>query len=308
MATSSAGSPTTQVAIQLPASGSTVTVTNRVTNQPAIVYSSSTGTGTISPVITDTGGNVPGWVPEGSYTLSAAASGSFGGATINWEAVYGAGVGNVASNVVDTAQLSTAVQNELTLYGPPSPIGALMHYAGSADPIDVDSVKRWMICDGRSLSTTGTYASLFAVIGGVYGTAGGAGTFQIPDLRGRVAVGAGVGTGLSNRTLASTGGEENHILTATQIPSHTHSGTTGNDTPDHAHNPGSPGVDFLMGGASSATNLAAGTTFGIGHSFGTAGATVRHQHPFTTDNGTGGGASHNNMQPYLAVNHIIRVV
>jgi microcystin-dependent protein len=43
-----------------------------------------------------------------------------------------------------------------------------------------------------------------------------------PNLSGRFVLGSGPGTGLTNRTLNTTGGEENVTLTLAQMPAHTH--------------------------------------------------------------------------------------
>ncbi len=87
----------------------------------------------------------------------------------------------------------------------------------------------WLICDGRPVSRT-DYKSLFAVIGTVYGAGDGAGTFNLPDLRGRTVVGldnmgggsANVITDLAGRTLGGKFGEEAHRLTVAEMPSHAH--------------------------------------------------------------------------------------
>jgi len=63
--------------------------------------------------------------------------------------------------------------------------------------------KGWAICDG----TNGT-----------------------PDLRGRFIVSSGQGKGLSNRKVADNGGEENHLLIADELPSHSHIANTFNTT------------------------------------------------------------------------------
>src|SRR5207302_11385946 len=79
----------------------------------------------------------------------------------------------------------------------------------------------FLLCDGSAVSRT-TYTALFAVIGTTYGSGDGSTTFNVPDLRGRVAVGAGQGTGLTNRVLGAMSGEENHVLTIAEMPAHTH--------------------------------------------------------------------------------------
>ena len=79
----------------------------------------------------------------------------------------------------------------------------------------------WLICDGSALDTT-TYAALFAAIGYTYGGSGA--NFNLPNLRDRFGLGAS-----ATNALAATGGEATHLLTAAEIPAHTHPIT------DHTH-------------------------------------------------------------------------
>lgn len=204
--------------------------------------------------------------------------------------------------------------------GVPSPIGLTMQYAGTQDPTDVDGTARWLICDGRALSRT-TYAKLFNVIATTYGIGNALTTFNIPDGRGRVLMAAGAGSGLTVRTLATTGGEENHVLSTGEIPAHTHTGTmggtTGLESAAHSHSP-SGAVSFV-------TDNGVATGKGIplqggGHaSTGpttTDGVSANHTHTISADtsNGTltisnaGSGTGHNNMMPYVVLNHIIKAL
>ena len=80
--------------------------------------------------------------------------------------------------------------------------------------------KGWAFCDGQILPISPN-AALFALLGTYYG-GDGTQTFALPDLRGRVPIGMGQGTGLSSRPLGQAGGEEQVTLDITQIPSHTH--------------------------------------------------------------------------------------
>lgn len=93
-------------------------------------------------------------------------------------------------------------------------VGQIMMFAGNFAPVD------WHICDG-SLLNIADYNALFALIGTAYG-GNGTTTFGIPNLRGRLPVGQGQGTGLSNRILAVKGGEENVTLTQAAMPLHNH--------------------------------------------------------------------------------------
>lgn len=81
--------------------------------------------------------------------------------------------------------------------------------------------------DGSAVSST-TWAALFAQIGTTYGPGDGSTTFNVPDSRDRVVIGAcatSPGAGLSARPEASTGGEESHLLASAEMPTHTHTGT-----------------------------------------------------------------------------------
>lgn len=107
------------------------------------------------------------------------------------------------------------------------PAGVMVDFAGTAAPAG------WLLCAGQAVSRT-TYAALFAAIGVVHGAGDGTTTFNVPDMRGRVAAGkddmggsaAGRlttgGSGVNGASLGANGGAETHTLTAAQIPAHTH--------------------------------------------------------------------------------------
>ena len=78
------------------------------------------------------------------------------------------------------AALSAAVQQLLV------PTGAEIPFAGSSAPVG------WLLEDGAAVSRV-TYAALFAVVGTTYGAGDGSTTFNVPDARGRVPLGAGTG-------------------------------------------------------------------------------------------------------------------
>jgi microcystin-dependent protein len=99
--------------------------------------------------------------------------------------------------------------------------GFITEFGGSAPPAG------WLVCDGQAYSRS-TYAALYTALGGTssrWGQGDGFSTFNVPDLRGRVSVGAGLGAGLTNRALGSIGGEENHTLSLYEMPVHNHSVT-----------------------------------------------------------------------------------
>lgn len=157
-----------------------------------------------------------------------------------------------------------------------TPVGAIMPYGGDSDPA------YWLICDGRAVSRT-AYAELFAVIGTTYGTGDGSTTFNIPDLRGRVAVGHNTTYGLG-----ASGGEAAHTLSVNEMPS-------------HAHTPNNWIVVTNSNYVSAGDKIPSGTSGAFSAKIN---ATANSDNYIS--NNTGGGLSHNNMQPYLVTNYIIK--
>jgi microcystin-dependent protein len=87
-------------------------------------------------------------------------------------------------------------------------------YSRSDPPIN------WLFCDG-SQQPISTYEVLYTLIGTTYG-GNGVTTFGLPDLRGRVPLHFGTGTGLSPRPLATASGTEGVTLLTSQMPIHSH--------------------------------------------------------------------------------------
>ena len=94
-------------------------------------------------------------------------------------------------------------------------IGAVVFKAGPTVP------SGFLAANGQAVSRS-TYAALFAEIGTAWGTGDGTTTFNLPDLRGRVPVAAGQGTGLTDRVLATIGGAETVTLSVNEMPLHGH--------------------------------------------------------------------------------------
>ena len=176
--------------------------------------------------------------------------------------------------------------------------GTVAMFAGGALPTG------WLWCDGSAISRT-TYAALFAAIGGYWGTGDGTGTFNVPDLRSRVPIGAGAAApaGLTPRNLGVAGGEENHVLTVNELASHNHDGMSGAEDRDHDHGvpPGSTGYVGTYGAGWGPVNGGAPATGGPIAASGI--ERTKHLHPIAY-----GGASwsHNNMQPYAGINYMIK--
>mgnify|MGYP001590340085 CR=1 FL=1 len=124
------------------------------------------------------------------------------------------------------------------------------------NPEDLHTNPYWLLCDG------------IEVVGPAWGP------FTPPDILGRMLLGAGQGTDLTNRTMGDDGGEEDHELTVGELAEHTH--------------------DVKVGTGSATTAITSGSS----------GST-------TTDIADaaiaeGGGNAHNNMPPFFCAYPIIR--
>jgi microcystin-dependent protein len=98
------------------------------------------------------------------------------------------------------AAIDTALTNRVTAVETQTvPTGSLFPFAGAASPAG------YALCTGASVSTSGTYANLFSVIGYTYGGSGA--SFNLPDLTTRIPVGyqAPVSLGTATITIAAPG-------------------------------------------------------------------------------------------------------
>ena len=196
------------------------------------------------------------------------------------------------------------------------PAGIIMPFAGTVAP------QGCLFCDGSAVSRT-TYAALFAVIGTTYGEGDGSTTFNIPDLSGRVVIGVS-----NTHAIGSTGGEEFVTLDSDQMPAHSHEvpqhgheNDIGATMPELAHSITqpvykykSPKIARTYTGSlsksisSTSTQTATRSTNVSVSSHASASCTVAGSVTpcAPLDSGTfGGNGSHNNMQPYTAMNYII---
>ena len=164
-----------------------------------------------------------------------------------------------------------------------TPIGSGMDYYGTTAP------NNYLFADGSAISRT-EYAELFSVIGTTYGAGDGSTTFNLPDKRTRVSVMRSAGDD-TFATLGAKGGEKKHTLTVSEMPSHTHTQNS------HSHTMGR-GNDNNLG--TGANQYGWQSTDDKSGAYATNGTTATNQN-------TGGGQSHNNLQPYFVCNYIIKV-
>jgi len=183
---------------------------------------------------------------------------------------FGAAWVDVYSDIFySKAQIDTAIAGAL-------PVGMMFPFAGAAAPTG------YLLCNGAPVSRV-TFVQLFNVTGTTYGAGDLLTTFNVPDLRGRTLVGAGVGDAVDATTWnrGQKYGAETVALTTAQIPAHSHgvnqyganstsSGGFNNTPPQNSNN--------------QVTTLYTGFQ--------------------TTE--TGGGLSHANIQPSLGINYIIK--
>ena len=146
--------------------------------------------------------------------------------------------------------------------------------------------RNWAFCDGQIIPISQNTA-LFSLIGTTYG-GDGRSTTALPNLQGRAPMHPGRGPGLTSRQLGQRGGTEVVTLAEGQMPDHNHlfQGDRGRA------NSTSP-LDKTVVRASSFLPYQQEVTNNL---VDMADAALPN---------TGGSQTHNNMQPFLAINFII---
>jgi len=173
----------------------------------------------------------------------------------------------IANATILTDDIATATLAS-SLFGIP---GEIRLWSGSTAPTG------WLICNGAAISRT-TYATLYGITGTLYGVGDGSTTFNVPNLKGRVPVGYDA-TQTEFDTIGESGGSKTHTLTIPEIPQHNHSITV----------VGSASIPLQNTAWPSGFNPNNNGTW-----------------PSSAAGNTGGGGAHNNIQPYLTIQYIIK--
>jgi len=171
-------------------------------------------------------------------------------------------------NITGNVSADSFIGSGSALTGVP-PTGSIIMWGTTTAPTG------WVLCDGSSLNRTGTYSDLFAVIGTTYGNVS-ATHFNVPNFKGKVPVGYNAAE-TEFDAMGETSGVKTVTLTTAQIPSHRH------------------GYMIQSAGQSGATQWLRKIYDGS--------AT-----PDTTSytEYEGGGEAHDNLQPYITLNYIIK--
>ena len=265
-------------------------------------------------------GTDPSWGQVANAGVASAAA--IDKTKIAGTAVTLADTGTVTSTMIAN---TTIVQGDLalTLLKLLCPVGTISAYADTAAPTG------WILCNGTAV-VSGTHPELFAICA------------TTPDLRGRALVGVGTGTGLTARARNDIGGAETVTLNTGNMPTHTHANTltnnavtsgagsahfhantlSGNTVPTDTHThtqvaaftstyQGNNGLQYTNGGSVQNQDVytsgpSATQTVSITNVNESA-----HTHSVTsnvsiTNQSQGSGGSHDNMQPFYALNYIIK--
>jgi microcystin-dependent protein len=192
-----------------------------------------------------------------------------------------------------TPSLPTGTTGVTQSYGTSSTLLATTAFVQGA--ILTGEIKMWgtatapsgyLLCNGTAVSRT-TYAALFAIYSTTFGSGDGSTTFNLPDFRNRMPIGAG-----TTYSAADTGGSATTTLSIANLPAHTHANTL--TDPTHSHT--------MIGGlgGSGTQQYTSGNVTQIGSTnAASTGITI-------TNASVGSGTAATTISPYLGIYFIIK--
>ena len=187
------------------------------------------------------------------------------------------------------------------------PIGGGIDYWGSTVPNS-----NFAFPIGQAISRT-TYASLFAILGTIYGAGDGSTTFNLPDKTGRVSAMKETSAarltstyfGGNSANLGATGGSESDTLSLAQLP--TGITSAGTNTINVAGNQG----NMVQNNGSINTLNAAGGSSGAFSAPGLVSSftpTASGSNAINVISNNTSGAPHKTVQPTIICNYVIRII
>lgn len=188
-------------------------------------------------------------------------------------------------------------------------LAQVMAFGGSFAPLG------WAKCNGTLLEIM-QHSALYSVVGTLWGGDGRT-TFALPDLRGRVPLGEGTGTGLTARKPGQKSGYERVTLVESQMPAHGHQMTEAQIDGDitctaHAQNAEGDEAEamgsILANQGSRVSSEAQVYSKTISGSVNMSASFVSASHSLTVSGETdaaGESQQHENMQPWTCINYII---
>jgi microcystin-dependent protein len=240
-----------------------------------------TGNSTVGANLTVTGNAIVSAATPSTSTASGAVT-IAGGVGVAGNLNVG---GTIVTPTMPAGTSNTAVATTAFVVQNSIPTGGIMMWSTASAPTG------FLLCNGSAISRT-AYAALFAVIGTTFGVGDNSTTFNLPDYNNRTPVGAG---GLY--ALGATGGSKDatvvsHTHTATSVvtdPGHRHTWGFGTEIDDQGS--GSSAREYTRAAGSDTTVIQTATT----------GISVA-----TTVASAGSSGTDANMQPYLAMQFIIK--
>jgi len=241
-----------------------------------------------SSIVTVTGSRVAINNTNPGSELDVTGTGTFTGLKVNGTAAV-TGTSTLAdvsaSSITASGNVTVGTSGKFVGYGT-IPVGGIIMWKGTVSEIP----DGWALCNGQN------------------GT---------PDLQGRFVLGAGTGTGLTARTVGSTGGAESVTLTVANMPSHNHTTTISNDGnhqhkyTDHFFSGDGYTYTGTQGAVSNGENNWPGTNYAMdgnnplwyrNMTTDTAGS---HSHTATVSS-SGSGTSFSALPPYYVLAYIMR--